>query len=221
MKKCLSLILVVLILMTSALPIAAAESHVTYSGNSGDFIFEPGSKESPTDLFPDFKGVMPGDVLTQKITVKNQADNKVKVKIYLRALGAHGDSRDFLSRLRLQVQTSVDNKMAYMFDSTADATAQLTEWYCLGTLYSGGKVNLDVTLTVPVELENIYQSQTGYLDWEFRVEEFPVEDDDPKPPPTGEEPFPIIWVVLIGVTGFVLILLLILRKKHQEQEEEA
>ena len=221
MKKCLSLILVVLILMTSALPIAAAESHVTYSGNSGDFIFEPGSKESPTDLFPDFKGVMPGDVLTQKITVKNQADNKVKVKIYLRALGAHGDSRDFLSRLRLQVQTSVDNKMAYMFDSTADATAQLTEWYCLGTLYSGGKVNLDVTLTVPVELENIYQSQTGYLDWEFRVEEFPVEDDDPKPPPTGEEPFPIIWVVLIGVTGFVLILLLILRKKRQEQEEEA
>ncbi|MBP3392540.1 MAG: hypothetical protein J6L76_07125 [Clostridia bacterium] len=221
MKKCLSLILVVLILMTSALPIAAAESHVTYSGNSGDFIFEPGSKESPTDLFPDFKGVMPGDVLTQKITVKNQADNKVKVKIYLRALGAHGDSRDFLSRLRLQVQTSVDNKMAYMFDSTADATAQLTEWYCLGTLYSGGKVNLDVTLTVPVELENIYQSQAGYLDWEFRVEEFSVEDDDPKPPPTGEEPFPIIWVVLIGVTGFVLILLLILRKKRQDQEEEA
>ena len=218
MKKCLSLILVVLILMTSALPIAAAESHVTYSGNSGDFIFEPGSKESPTDLFPDFKGVMPGDVLTQKITVKNQADNKVKVKIYLRALGAHGDSRDFLSRLRLQVQTSVDNTMAYMFDSTADATAQLTEWYCLGTLYSGGKVNLDVTLTVPVDLENIYQSQTGYLDWECRVEEFPVEDDDPKPPPTGEEPFPIIWVVLIGVTGFVLILLLILRKKRQEEE---
>ena len=150
MKKVITLLVVLILSFSSVLPVYATDGKVSYDGNAREFIFEPGSEYSPTDLFPNFKGVMPGDTLTQKITVKNDVSNNVKVKIYIRSLGAHENSAEFLSQLSLKVQKSEDNEMAYMFDAVANETAQLTDWVCLGTLYSGGEVNLDVILDVPL-----------------------------------------------------------------------
>lgn len=221
MKKLITLLIVSIIALSSVLPVYASDGKVTYSGNAGNFVFEPGSDHSLTDLFPNFKDVMPGDTLTQQITVRNNADNKVKVKIYIRSLGAHEDSVDFLSQLGLKVDKSDDNEMAYMFDAKANETAQLTDWVCLGTLYSGGEVNLDVTLTVPVELDNEFQNQIGYLDWEFMIEEFPVEDTDPKPPQTGDNSNLGLWFAIMLCSGAMLIILLVWRKKDKETEENA
>lgn len=221
MKKIITLLIVCVIALSSVLPVYAADGKVTYSGNAGNFVFEPGSDHSLTDLFPNFKGVMPGDTLTQKITVKNNADNKVKVKIYIRSLGAYEDSVDFLSQLGLKVAKSEENEIAYMFDATANETAQLTDWVCLGTLYSGGEVNLDVTLTVPVELDNEFQNNVGYLDWEFMIEEFPIEEGDPKPPQTGDNSNIGLWLVLMLGSLTMLIILLFWRQKDKENEENA
>ena len=221
MKKIITLLTVLIIALSSVLPVYAADGKVTYSGNAGNFVFEPGSDHSLTDLFPNFKDIMPGDTTTQKITVKNDADNKVKVKIYIRSLGAHEDSVEFLSQLGLKVQKSSDNEMAYMFDAAADETAQLTDWVCLGTLYSGGEVNLDVTLSVPVELDNMFQNKIGYLDWEFMVEEFPVELDDPKAPQTGDNSHIGFWFTIMLCSGAMLIILLVWRKKDKENIDDA
>lgn len=218
MKKIITLFIVCVLVISSVLPVYATDGKVTYSGNAGSFIFEPGSNYSPTDLFPNFKDVMPGDTLMQKITVKNDADNKVKVKIYIRSLGAHEDSVEFLSQLGLKVSKSSDNKMAYMFDAAANETAQLTDWVCLGTLYSGGEVNLDVTLNVPVELDNMFQNKIGYLDWEFMIEEFPVEPDDPKPPQTGDNSNIGLWFALMIASGAMLIILLFWRKRGEKEK---
>lgn len=221
MKKIITVFAVFVIALFSVLPVYAADGKVTYSGNAGDFIFEPGSKYSLTDLFPNFKDVMPGDTLTQKITVKNDADNKVKVKIYIRSLGAHEDSVEFLSQLDLKVEKSEYNKMAYMFDAPANETGGFTDWVCLGTLYSGGKVDLDVTLNVPVELPNEFQNKIGFLDWEFKIEEFPVEENDPKPPQTGDNSKVGLWVAIMFCSLAMLIILLVWRKKDNEQKENA
>ena len=221
MKKIITLLIVCFLALSSVLPVYAADGKVTYDGNAQEFIFEPGSEYSPTDLFPNFKDVMPGDTLTQKITVKNDASNKVKVKIYIRSLGAHEDSNEFLSQLGLKVQKSSDNEMAYMFDAAANETAQLTDWVCLGTLYSGGEVNLDVILNVPVELDNMFQNKIGYLDWEFMIEEFPVEPDDPLPPQTGDNSHMGLWFALMLGSGAMLIILLFWRKKDKEKENQS
>jgi len=183
LKKTLATLLCLLILGVSSTTVFAAEGNVTYSGNAGAFIFAPDSEYSPTDLFPNFKSVMPGDRISQQITVRNDANKKVKVKVYMRALGAHADSEAFLSQLNLEVVRATDT---VMFDAPADQTAQLTDWVCLGTLYSGGEETLTVVLDVPVSLENAYQDQIGYLDWEFAVEEFAIEEGDPESPPTGD-----------------------------------
>ena len=219
MKKIITLLIVCVIVMSSVLVVYASDGKVTYSGNAGNFVFEPGSEYSLTDLFLNFKDVMPGDSLTQKITVKNDALQNVKVKIYIRSLGAHEDSAEFLSQLRLQVKRSEDNEMAYMFDAAANETAQLTDWVCLGTLYSGGEVDLDVTLTVPVELDNEFQNKIGYLDWEFKVEEFPVEPDDPKPPQTGDDSNMKVWIVAVCSSMFMVMILLVWRKKEKRRSK--
>lgn len=221
MKKIITLLITFALLLSSTMTVFAAYGKVTYSGNAGNFVFEPGGEHSLTDLFPNFKGVMPGDTLTQKITVKNDANNKVKVKIYMRSLGAHEDSVEFLSRLGLKVDKSEENEMAYMFDAAADEKAQLTDWVCIGTLYSGGEVNLDVTLDVPVELDNEFQNKIGYLDWEFMIEEFPVEEGDPKPPQTGDNSNMGLWFTIMICSLIMMIILLVWRKKDKEDEESA
>lgn len=188
-KKYIKLIALISTLMLVLLSCVSvnAESQVIYDSNANEFIFSPGSDHSPTDLFENFKNVMPGDSLTQSITVKNDEDNEVKVNIYLRALGAKEGSEELLSKLNLKVAKSSNNRMAYMFDAAANETDGLSEWVLLGTLYSGGEVNLEVTLDVPIELGNEFQDAAGYLEWEFKVEELPIDPDDPEPPKTGEE----------------------------------
>jgi LPXTG-motif cell wall-anchored protein len=218
MKRVFALLCACVIALSSVMHAFAADGNVTYSGNSGKFIFAPGSEYSPTDLFPNFKDVMPGDSITQKITVHNKASNKVKVKIYLRALGAHEDSEEFLSQLKLRVRKSGDNTMAYMFDAAADETAQLTDWVCIGTLYSGGECELVVTLDVPVTMGNEYANAVGYLDWEFGVSEYPVEDSDPKPPQTGDDAQLWLWIGMAAVSLLVLLLLVLVWKKGNKKK---
>ena len=221
MKKVITLLVVLILSLSSVLPVYATDGKVSYDGNAREFIFEPGSEYSPTDLFPNFKGVMPGDTLTQKITVKNDVSNNVKVKIYIRSLGAHENSAEFLSQLSLKVQKSEDNEMAYMFDAAANETAQLTDWVCLGTLYSGGEVNLDVILDVPLELDNEFQNEIGYLDWEFKVEVFPVEQADPDAPYTGDNSNIGLYIAIMLCSLIMIIILLVWRKKKREQERNS
>lgn len=219
MKKIITLFIALILALSFALPAFAADGKVTYDGNAQEFIFEPGSEYSPTDLFPNFKDVMPGDTLTQKITVKNDASNDVKVKIYIRSLGAHDDSAEFLSQLGLTVLKSEDNKMAYMFDAAANETAQLTDWVCLGTLYSGGEVDLDVILDVPAELDTEFQDEIGYLDWEFMIEEFPIEEGDPQPPYTGDSSNIGLYLAAMIFSLFMIIILLVWRKKESKENK--
>lgn len=215
MRKLICFLLALVLALSIVTTAHAAEGTVTYDGKAQEFIFAPGSKYSPTDLFPDFKDVMPGDSLVQKITLKNEASNKVKVNIYLRSVGSHPDSRDFLSQLQLRVKMSRDNDMSYMFNAAASESAQLSDWVCLGTLYSGGVVNLDVILDVPVELDNQYQSQIGYIGWEFKIEELPIEPTDPEAPETGDRMKPGLWCA--AAVGSAAALLVIFRRRKREE----
>ena len=201
----------VLALCLSLAPVALADSSVTYKGQAEKFVFAPGSDYSPTDLFENFKGVMPGDTLTQKIDVRNAAENNVKVKLYIRALGAHPDSEEFLSQMTLNVK---DEKGSELFDAPADQTAQLSDWVCLGTFYSGAAVTLDVTLNVPITMGNDFQEAVGYLDWEFMVEEFPIESDDPV---TGDDTPIGVYIAVCAVSAAAIVLLLVTRRKKKEQ----
>ncbi len=208
-------VLLVALCLTAAMSVNVfAAGTVTYDGNSQKFVFEPGSKHSPTDLFSDLKGVMPGDSITQKINIKNDIKNDVKIKLYIKSTGATEDSVDFLSKLNLTVSQDGDSNL---FSGPANEAGTLGEWVYLGTFYSGAKIDLDVTLKVPLELDDAYQEAVGYIDWLFKVEELPVEPDDPKPPQTGDNFNMYLWLALIVVSGLAIVLLLVTKKRKQEE----
>lgn len=216
MKRTIKKFCTLLLMMTMVLSFAATaygdSSNVVYDGNARDFIFEPGSDYSPTDLFTEFKGAMPGDTLGQLITVKNDADRNVNVKIYMRALGAHEDSKEFLSQLKLSVASQSNDKL---FEGNAAETDGLTDWVLLGEFKSGAEIELMATLQIPLTLDNKYQEAIGYIDWEFKAEEFPIDDMDA--PETGDDRS-VLHYVGIGAVALIGIILLLVKNRRETKK---
>ena len=95
-KKSISFILMLLLVMSFATTAFAADSSITFTGFSSGFEFQPGSEYTETDLFQNFKNVMPGDTLTETITFKNAATDCDFVNLYMRA-EAHDETENPLT----------------------------------------------------------------------------------------------------------------------------
>ena len=218
MKKfitCMTALLLVLLLSGSALAetVENRDSSVTYVDRTELFDFKPGSEYEVTDLFENFKNVMPGDVLEEYVTVQNS--NKEKIRIWMQCKYdsyVETDARDFLAQLKLTVETSDET----IFEAAADQKAQLSGPVLLGTFKKNGKVELKVTLEVPITLGNEYMNQIGVVPWTFLIEEIP-EDDTPE---TGDWFEVGLWIgAAVILTAAIAWIIIILYKRRNKDEE--
>ncbi len=177
-------------------PAFAADSTVTYNGK-GNWDFAPGSGYTDTDLFDGFKNVMPGDVLNETITIKNEAKSCDYIKVYLQAIphdedgnpltydedfeeedgkatGSDADRdetvatmKDFLAQLNMRVYQG--EKLLY--EASPDETDGLNEPVYLTSLRKGKTAVLNVELEVPITMGNEYAYRVGEVDWKFLIEE--------------------------------------------------
>lgn len=164
MSACFLLVLVAV--MTAAIPVLAAEAVVRYEGGAEGFVFLPGD-----DLFLNFKDVMPGDTLEQTVEIRNTRPGNDTVKIYLRAEKSDGndaDAEDFLSQMELRIYQG-DSLIA---QGKANGV-QPGQDMLLGSFKSGGSTSLRAVLEVPAELDNSFADRAGEVVWVFTAEVVP------------------------------------------------
>ena len=221
--KTISALALALLLLLSMGATAFAESKVTYEGGAEKFVYLPGSEYTETDLFENFKGVMPGDVITQEITVQNNYTKAEKVKIYLRAV-VHDEQgnplseevartedlvsmQDFLSQLTMTVKQG--DKV--LFSASPDELDGLKENVLLGAFPGKSYTKLVVELSVPIELGNEYANRVGEVDWVFTAEEVT------KTVQTGDDSDLILWAALMTLSLVTAAgVILTLNRKNKE-----
>lgn len=233
MKRFMTLLVAVVLVLGLAVPVFAADSTITYTGKDKIFEFEPGSVYTATDLFDNFKGVMPGDKRTETITIKNAYMNCDYIKISIRGLlhdaagnpispkvleelkadGRKGELTEieymhkFLDQLTLTVKQG--NTLIYSgHPSSLDAGLKDTKY--LGSLNKGKSMTLDVTLEVPIEMGDEFEDRIGEVDWVLVVSEMKYEDAK-----TGDETLILPYVILLAAAAAGLAVLLVSKRRKQ------
>lgn len=183
-KAITSLVLMLFVVMSVSVTAFAASPSITFEGFSKGFDFQPGSEYTETDLFGNFKGVMPGDTVTETITFTNSANDCDFVNLYMRA-EAHDETdnplspkvaeketvatmTEFLSKLSMKVWNGTE----LIYDASPDQLDGLKSNKFLGTFRTGETATLKVELSVPIELDNKYANRVGEVDWIFHVEAY-------------------------------------------------
>lgn len=185
------------------IPLHAEDLIITFNGQDKGFDFGNGSEYTATDLFDNFKNVMPGDSLTQNISVVNNATDADYIDLYMRIKTHDQEGEpvnnaddetsvtmlDFLSHLNMTIYQ--DDRVIYQ--STVDQPAQLTDNTYLLRVSKQQSATLRVEVNVPIELGNEYMDRVGAVDWIFTAEgkdrpQTPVTPDKPSRPETPSTP---------------------------------
>ena len=210
MSKIMKMAALVLVLLLAAGSAMAAVSDVNFTvqGNEKVFVFTPEN----TDLFQNFKNLLPGDTVEQKITVQNTAP--YIVRLWLAADPAVAkDDQDFLSQMKLTVKAE-GSKIFEAAASEQDGLAPTEDspyGVLLGTFKNRGTVQLTATIKVPDSLGNDYMDKEGIVPWTFTAEEVIIPDT----PDTGDDYVLWAWVAVAAVL-MAGIVLLVIRQRKQE-----
>lgn len=203
---------------------------VTYKGKEEGFSF--GS--SDTDLFANFKNLLPGCARTQKIAIKNAS--AAAMELFLRAETASQENMSEKQRQLVELLLSKyavitikqNEKILYQGPVNGNlnrAGQSMGQDISLGTYEAGKEGELIVTLSMSPEMEHDMQLLCGKVKWIFtaRGEENAEAETSAVYPKTGDD-MPI-WQfgMLLGVSGLILVLLIsmkcdALREKKKDAE---
>lgn len=219
-QKLFSLFFAMALLLSFPLTAFAVDGTVLIKA-PGVLTFDPGSTFTETDLFDNFKNMMPGDTRSQHIVITNNWARYETIQVYLRAETHNGtneplsgvraeDSNAFLSQLAMTVTRSRDHKE--IFRASPEELDGLKSNVLLASLSRGQSTSLDVKLTVPITMGNDFAGRVGEVDWVFTIEGIPGKGEGPK---TGD--FWLPWAVgTMLLSGSALAVTLGVRNRRKK-----
>lgn len=211
MKKMITLLWALVLLLSLSVTASASETGLVEYRQKG-FSFLPGYREGelhyPTDLFPELKNVMPGDVLHQQVKIVHKGSRQADIAVYIKAEGSD-ENADFIRQLQLEVEHK-GGHILYQGESYDAATE--SGWQRLAVLAPGKSTTLDLTLTVPLELDNAYANTHGTVVWRFKAEEIPI---DPTLPKTSDDSHVYLWSGALMISAAAAAMLLAAGKRKK------
>lgn len=217
-RSAVTLLLAVLLL--SSLGISAfADSLVTY-GADRQFHVLPDA-----DIFDAFKSVMPGDSITETISIRNEYTGAGYVYIYLQAVphnpteGPHvpqvaaSESYAGMMEFLKQLNLTVTQNGKPLSSDTADKTAGLTQRRLVGVFRGRGQSSIEATLTVPITMGNEFAGRMGEIDWVFIAEEW----NDPVNLKTGDDSNAALWCAVLSLSVLLMALAFFLVKRRKNR----
>ena len=175
-KAICSLILLMLMAMSLATRAFADAPSITFQGFSKGFDFRPGSEYTETDLFGNFKNLMPGDAVTETITFTNAATDCDFVNLYMRAEAhdetanplspkvAEGETLATMTEFLSQLSMKIWNGTELIYEASPDELDGLKSNKLLGVFRTGQSAALKVQLSVPLALDNRFANRVGEVD---------------------------------------------------------
>ncbi|WP_289220724.1 hypothetical protein [Ileibacterium valens] len=203
----------------------AEELTIHFSGQDQGFTLDTGESIDDLDLFSGFKNVMPGDTLTQTITITNKNKDSDYIALYLE-IQEHDDVKNPLSN-------HPDNN-----EESAESMKQFTEQLTLRLVHNGelifegaphvGNTSIKLgdfepnemsvitaELIVPHDMGNDFANRFGEVAWRFTAEGLdretgiPTKPNKPgkpgKPADTSTGTNASFWLVSLITAGLIIV----------------
>lgn len=192
---------------------------VVYAGEEKGFQFS-----SPdTDLFSNFKNLLPGCARTQKIRIENTSSEKAE--LFLQATAAdqgkmsEAEKELVMKMLSEYVEITVEQKGQLLYQGAVGGKMDVT----LGTLEAGETQELIVKLTADPRMEHEMQLLCGKVQWNFLAKGDDAPTVSGTVPKTADQTPLKGLLVLLTISAAWLILFwynkgaLVCKKKQEEE----
>ena len=234
-KRILSLLLALVMLLSLSVTAFADAPNVNYTGgtNNGKFVFTANTTQyTDTDMFANFKNMMPGDSRTQEITLKNSLTGYTKAVISFVAVPHTDSSGDnapkykghhepFTPEELAEMQRFLDNFTLVIRKGDTELWSgsaniggpEEDNWIELLELRRGESATLNVEIYADIEMNNDFKNHVGEVDWKFRAVEIPYEPTEPR---TGDASQIWLYAAICLVSAAAIVGILVIKKKKAE-----
>lgn len=174
---------------------------VTYVSDA-EFTSDGGFQCSSSELFDDFRNMMPGDCFEKTVNIKNSSHNMMNVSLKVTS----GDNE-----LNKRIVLKISAAGREIYSGTAADVNQL-QVMNLVEIPEGQAGEVSMQMYLPADVNNDYTEMEDDIVWELAVEELVDESVQ-----TGDE-FNIVLFVLIAFTALLTLVVMVLHDRKVRYE---
>lgn len=173
------------------------------------------------DVFPSFKNLVPGESISQNLTIANQSSENITIFLKPETDSKKGAGKaEYIEKLLRQYAkiaiTDSNGRSLYSGPVSASDTGEIS----LGNISSKEDLRLSVTLQLDPSIENEYQELAAGVNWKFAAqgEDGKKTTSTSALPKTGlEVMWPLLILGILAVIGALILIMAYTKRKDSNQ----
>lgn len=197
-SKIIAIVILSVFLLMSSVSFGAENPTITYDGQYHEFFIK---NVNHGDLFTTLKGLMPGDKITQNISIQTKHLDQ-ETTLLLKS-ECDKESQEKLNQLQYYIEK--DGKVIC-------SAFSIEEPLLIGRFTDDSLANIKVVIEVPISVTEQITNMDYHLNWTFIAQE-EGEVVAENPVQTGDNNSIALYAVIFLFAIIILIFILILKKK--------